>query len=485
MTPHNKQLTSQQFRITANEQIESIIYPGRVLSVAIQTTSWMCKKGDEEIGLVTVDGNLEPESSVCNSKKECNRSCTIDPTPIHDYCMDGNKVLLKDSSPNNISQKWRFYHNSIMNLACKRTPLFQGLAISQIYDNAFKDVPLFDQLELSFVNNGVAISVGEKDENKCFQTKSELREAVMACSFSSSSVCIEKKKTYGWSINNWCIGNEIYDLSELFKGTTFNEPINDWDVSKVERMDRMFYYAKSFSQNLSKWNTERVTTMQEMFYKATAFNGNIENWNTGRVTRMDAMFYEATSFNRNIGNWNTARVITMAYMFNRASAFNGNIGNWNTAQVTTMRQMFYKATAFNGNIENWNTGRVTTMQEMFAGATSFNRNIGNWNTARVITMEYMFDRAYAFNGNIGSWNVSNVQIMRWKNAIPYNSDTNIFYGSGCRHTAEPLKPTNYYDYRAGFKNFCNRERCVAGSVYDICENCHISENHSLIVSQFP
>ena len=162
MTPHNKQLTSQQFRITANEQIESIIYPGRVLSVAIQTTSWMCKKGDEEIGLVTVDGNLEPESSVCNSKKECNRSCTIDPTPIHDYCMDGNKVLLKDSSPNDISQKWRFYHNSIMNLACKRTPLFQGLAISQIYDNAFKDVPLFDQLELSFVNNGVAISVGEK-----------------------------------------------------------------------------------------------------------------------------------------------------------------------------------------------------------------------------------------------------------------------------------------------------------------------------------
>eukprot|EP00956_Cyclotella_meneghiniana_P028548 scaffold66814_cov93-Cyclotella_meneghiniana.AAC.1 len=39
--PHDKALTSQQFRITENDQLESIYYPGKVLSVAVQATSWM------------------------------------------------------------------------------------------------------------------------------------------------------------------------------------------------------------------------------------------------------------------------------------------------------------------------------------------------------------------------------------------------------------------------------------------------------------
>ena len=156
-TPHNTALTSQQFRITENDQLESIYYPGKVLSVAVQATSWMCRRGDDEMGLVTVDGSDKPEDSECNSKGDCdNNGCTIDPTPINDYCVDGNKLLLKASSPSDISQKWRFYHNGIMNLACKREPLFQGLVISQVNDDS-----LFEDVELSFVNDGMAISVGE------------------------------------------------------------------------------------------------------------------------------------------------------------------------------------------------------------------------------------------------------------------------------------------------------------------------------------
>eukprot|EP00956_Cyclotella_meneghiniana_P022986 scaffold44116_cov37-Cyclotella_meneghiniana.AAC.1 len=154
--PHNKALTSQQFRITENDQLESIYCPGKVLSVAVQATSWMCKRGDEKIGLVTVDGSDKPEDSECDTKKGCINGCTIDPTPINDYCVDGNKLLLKASSPSDISQKWRFYHNGIMNLACKREPLFQGLVISQVNDDS-----LFEDVELSFVNDGMAISVGE------------------------------------------------------------------------------------------------------------------------------------------------------------------------------------------------------------------------------------------------------------------------------------------------------------------------------------
>lgn len=165
MTAYNEALSSQQFRTTENDQLESIYCPGKVLSVAVQATSWMCKKGDKEIGLVTVDGSVKPHNSVCTTSKEkyCSHGdCTIGLFPIsHDYCVNGNRLLLENSRPNDESQKWRFYQEGIMNLACKREPLFQGMVISQIDDNKFQDVSLFEDLEISFVNDGTAISVGE------------------------------------------------------------------------------------------------------------------------------------------------------------------------------------------------------------------------------------------------------------------------------------------------------------------------------------
>ena len=162
MTLHNEALSTQQFRITENDQLESISCPGQVLSVAVKRTNWMCKKDEVEIGPVTVDGSIKPANSVCNAKKGCNRDCTIDPTPINDYCVDGNKLILKSSSQgHDESQKWRFYQNGIMNLACKREPLFEGLVISQINDGKFQDLSLFEDIDILFVNNGLAISVGE------------------------------------------------------------------------------------------------------------------------------------------------------------------------------------------------------------------------------------------------------------------------------------------------------------------------------------
>ena len=163
MTLHNEALSIQQFRITEHDQLESISCPGQVLSVAVKRTSWMCKNENDnkDIGLVTVDGSIKPANSVCNAKNECNGNCIIGPTPTKDYCVDGNKLILKKSSPDDESQKWRFYPNGITNLACKREPLFEGLVISQINDGKFQDLSLFEDTDILFVNNGLTISVGE------------------------------------------------------------------------------------------------------------------------------------------------------------------------------------------------------------------------------------------------------------------------------------------------------------------------------------
>eukprot|EP00956_Cyclotella_meneghiniana_P028803 scaffold68082_cov91-Cyclotella_meneghiniana.AAC.1 len=354
MTAYNEAgLSSQQFRITKNDQLESISCPGQVLSIAIQATSWMCKKNNIDIGLVTVGGSITPLNSECNSKKACNNDCTIDPTPTNnDYCVDGNKLLLKNSSPGDISQKWRFYHNGIMNLACKREPLFQGLVISQVNDNDFRDLSLFEDLELSFVNNGMAISVGGVDAKRCFETRSELRDAIVACSPSTSQACDDKKATFGYSINGWCF-NGIQDMSGLFKGTSFNEPINGWDVSGVENMKDMFRDATQFNQDLSGWNTGRVTDMTWMFGHASEFNGDISTWNVGKVTSMTSTFQGAIKFNNDISSWRAINCNSYLATFHGAVSFNQDLSQWHTTSTMNFIGMFNGATAFNQNLCAW------------------------------------------------------------------------------------------------------------------------------------
>ena len=44
--------------------------------------------------------------------------------------------------------------------------------------------------------------------------------------------------------------------------------IAEWDVSRVEDMEDMFYGASQFNADLSKWDTSRVTTMYKMFSNA-------------------------------------------------------------------------------------------------------------------------------------------------------------------------------------------------------------------------
>ena len=60
----------------------------------------------------------------------------------------------------------------------------------------------------------------------------------------------------------------------------------------------MFRDASSFNQSLNNWNVSKVTNMEAMFWGATSFNQPLNNWNVSKVTYMYDMFEEATSFNQ-------------------------------------------------------------------------------------------------------------------------------------------------------------------------------------------
>ena len=115
--------------------------------------------------------------------------------------------------------------------------------------------------------------------------------------------------------------------------------------------------------------------MQSMFSNSISFNQNINDWNVSNVTDMSHMFNNATSFNQNINNWNVSNVINMYYMFNRAHVFNKALNNWDVSNVISMCYMFSDAIAFNQNISNWNVKNDTSVDDMFCinSAIPFNK----------------------------------------------------------------------------------------------------------------
>ena len=124
------------------------------------------------------------------------------------------------------------------------------------------------------------------------------------------------------------------DMSDLFKNyNRFDEPIGNWDTSKVTNMGWMFEGAKWFDQDIGNWDTSKVTNMQSMFLNAKWFNQPIGKWNTAAVTDMSNMFRNADRFNQPIGNWNTANVKTMDYMFDSALQFSQDISGWNVGSL--------------------------------------------------------------------------------------------------------------------------------------------------------
>ncbi|WGK70443.1 BspA family leucine-rich repeat surface protein [Candidatus Haliotispira prima] len=60
--------------------------------------------------------------------------------------------------------------------------------------------------------------------------------------------------------------------------SSFNQAIEDWDVSNVTDMTAMFSGALIFNQAIRDWDVSNVTGMTRMFYGAKAFDQDISGW---------------------------------------------------------------------------------------------------------------------------------------------------------------------------------------------------------------
>jgi len=152
-----------------------------------------------------------------------------------------------------------------------------------------------------------------------------------------------------------------------------------------------------------------VTDMLRMFSGATSFNDPIEHWNVSNVESFQELFLGAENFNQPVDGWNTSKVTNMAMVFSAASSFNQPLNNWNTASATNMFRMFRDASAFNQDISMWDVSNVTQMTQMFRN-TPFNQPIGAWDTSSLQYTVEMFVHNTAFDQDLSNWDISSIQV---------------------------------------------------------------------------
>ena len=67
-----------------------------------------------------------------------------------------------------------------------------------------------------------------------------------------------KKWTTTPSNTQKIVTTKVTDMKELFKNTTFNKDITDWDTSNVTNIFGMFWGASIFNQNLFYWDVGKI-----------------------------------------------------------------------------------------------------------------------------------------------------------------------------------------------------------------------------------
>jgi surface protein len=227
---------------------------------------------------------------------------------------------------------------------------------------------------------------------------------------------------FNQNLGAWNVSSVLF-FSAMFQGATnFNNggssDINNWSLRTTGTIDMSsMFRSTSFNQPIGNWNTSAVTNMFAVFFGNSSFNQDISSWNTSAVTNMQSLFFGATSFNQPIGGWTTSAVQSMQQMFQGATSFNQYIGLWNTAAVTTMQFMFVSATSFNQDISTWNVSSVTSFGEMFSGASTFNQNLSTWSLK--LTGITAFDRVFRFSG-MSTANYTDT-IVGWANYVFNNS----------------------------------------------------------------
>jgi len=179
-------------------------------------------------------------------------------------------------------------------------------------------------------------------------------------------------------------------LAAMFaRCTIFNQPLSDWDTSRIEDFSYMFQDCRAFNHPVSGFDTSKAKNLTGMFQGASTFNQPIFNFDTSSATDMTAMFANCTAFSQDVSRFNTTKAASLQNFFRSCSAFNQDISGFVFSGINV-------ATGLNG------FGQSTTI-----ATTNIDKAMIAWNSRKAacrtdLTLELGNSRASASGGGVAA-----------------------------------------------------------------------------------
>jgi surface protein len=247
-----------------------------------------------------------------------------------------------------------------------------------------------------------------------------------------------------WSVSNFLMAQPYFNtpinsegatLTEcdstaaMFEGcTSFNQNLDQWDLSNCRVMSRMLKDCISFnnggSNTLSAWNIEKVEYANLFIdmgpQENAVFTQDIDAWKPKACKDFEFAFRSCTSFNSPLSSWGnylstTHTLRKLNFMFSNCSSFNQDLTLWGPrlSAVITTDAMFSGASAFNnGDIAggssrplDWDLYSVGDIGRTFSGCTSFNQSLSYWGDklGNLEAMRGLFGQAIVYDQDMSSW----------------------------------------------------------------------------------
>lgn len=189
-----------------------------------------------------------------------------------------------------------------------------------------------------------------------------------------------------YEIEHW--GDEVAEAIELAR-TQNLQSVPEQLPTSVTSLANMFR-GSSFNGDLAQWDVSDVTSLYSAF-RDSEFGGDISGWNVGCVENMEMLFHNAASFDSDLSLWNVSSVTKMVNTFAAASSFNSDLSLWDVSNVEDMTGMFAEAAAFESDLSAWDVRNVESMDYMFRNAESFDSDLSEWCVLKILEKPTAFD----------------------------------------------------------------------------------------------
>lgn len=168
----------------------------------------------------------------------------------------------------------------------------------------------------------------------------------------------------------------LVNYSFLFKGTdVFNDPnVSLWRPVGLLYMFEMCAETNSFNQSLNDWDVSRVNSFASIFSNAKKYNQPLNKWDTANSTNFSFMFSGALEFNQSINSFNMAKATNCEAMFQTARAYNQPMDNLNVSKVTNFKDFLWNANAFGQDLSGWCVPLISSSPTRFQGNTKLVAN---------------------------------------------------------------------------------------------------------------